>query len=296
MAKPCLWQETQRHTEKVEHILSVTLLSARTTWSHFYFWAKKDHSHMLTKRIIPCLDVKDGRTVKGMRFRNLRDVGDPVELAARYSDEGADELIFLDISASKEGRKTFLAVVERIARAIQIPFTVGGGISEVEDVLRALDAGADKVSLNTAIVEQPEFLAQTAEAVGSQSVVAAIDAKQEGPSWKVWIKGGGQETELDAVAWAEAAVKAGAGELLVTSMDTDGTRNGYDLKLLKRIAETVSVPVIASGGAGSCEHIREAITEGRADAVLAASIFHYQQLTIKEIKEYLRRHNIPVRL
>lgn len=251
---------------------------------------------MLTKRIIPCLDVKDGRTVKGTKFQNLRDAGDPVELAARYSDEGADELVFLDISASKEERKTFLSVVERIAKAIQIPFTVGGGISEVEDVLRVLDAGADKVSLNTAIVLRPELLAEASEAVGAQSVVAAIDAKRENGGWNVWIKGGGERTELDAVAWAKSVVEQGAGELLVTSMDTDGTKNGYDLDLLRSIAEAVSIPLIASGGAGTCEHLREAITEGKADAVLAASIFHYQQLSLREIKEYLRQQNIPVRL
>ena len=250
---------------------------------------------MLTKRIIPCLDVKDGRTVKGTKFLDLRDAGDPVELAARYSDEGADELVFLDISASREGRKTFLEVVERVARAIQIPFTVGGGISVVDDVLRALDAGADKVSLNTAIVQQPEFLSEASAAVGSQSIVAAIDAKQRGNGWGVWTKGGSEETVLDAVSWAQEAVRRGAGELLITSMDADGTKEGYDLDLLRTISLCTRVPVIASGGAGTKEHIRDAITIGKADAVLAASIFHYQQISIAEIKEFLHTNNIPVR-
>lgn len=259
---------------------------------------------MLTKRIIPCLDVKDGRTVKGTNFINLRDAGDPIELAARYSDEGADELVFLDISASREGRSTFLTLVERIARAIQIPFTVGGGISTVADVVRALDAGADKVSLNTAIVLRPEFLTEASKAVGSQSIVAAIDAKRENASptavwrggWSVWIKGGAEKTDLDAVAWAKETIARGAGELLITSMDTDGTKNGYDLQLLKTVAEQVNAPLIASGGAGTKEHIKDAITEGKADAVLAASIFHYQEISLYDIKRYLREHNIPVRL
>jgi imidazole glycerol-phosphate synthase subunit HisF len=250
---------------------------------------------MLTKRIIPCLDVKDGRTVKGTRFIDLRDAGDPVELAARYSDEGADELVFLDISASQEGRKTFLSVVERVAKAIQIPFTVGGGISTVEDILRVLSAGADKVSLNTAIIQRPEFLQEASTAVGAQSIVAAIDAKQRANGWGVWIKGGSEETSLDAIAWAQEAVRRGAGELLVTSMDSDGTKNGYDLDLLRRISECASVPLIASGGAGTKEHIRDAILIGKADAVLAASIFHYQQISLLEIKTFLQESMIPVR-
>ena len=250
---------------------------------------------MLTKRIIPCLDVKDGRTVKGTKFVDLRDAGDPVELAARYSDEGADELVFLDISASQEGRKTFLSVVERVARAIQIPFTVGGGISTVDDVLRALSAGADKVSLNTAIIQRPEFLQEASTAVGSQSIVAAIDAKRRTNGWGVWIKGGSEETSLDAIAWAREAVRRGAGELLVTSMDSDGTKNGYDLDLLRTISECASVPLVASGGAGTKEHIRDAILIGKADAVLAASIFHYQQISLSEIKTFLQESAIPVR-
>ena len=251
---------------------------------------------MLTKRIIPCLDVKDGRTVKGTKFVDLRDAGDPVELAARYSDEGADELVFLDISASQEARKMFLSVVERVAKAVQIPFTVGGGISTVDDVLRALDAGADKVSLNTAIVLRPDFLLEASTAVGSQSIVAAIDARRNPNGWGVWIKGGSEETSLDAIAWAREAVRLGAGELLVTSMDSDGTKEGYDLELLRTISECTSVPLIASGGAGTTEHVRDAITLGKADAVLAASIFHYQQISLLEIKQYLQKNNIPVRL
>ena len=251
---------------------------------------------MLTRRIIPCLDVQEGRTVKGTRFVDLRDAGDPVALAARYSDEGADELVLLDISASRDGRKTFLDVVERVARAVQIPFTVGGGMSVVDDVRRALDAGADKVSLNTAIVERPGFLQEASDAVGSQSVVAAIDAKRTLWGWNVWIKGGSVETSLDAVAWAQECVRLGAGELLVTSMDADGTKEGYDLGLLRILAETTTVPLIASGGAGTQEHIRDAITIGKADAVLAASIFHYQQLSLSALKLFLQRNNIPVRL
>jgi cyclase len=251
---------------------------------------------MLTKRIIPCLDVKDGRTVKGTKFVDLRDAGDPVQLAARYSDEGADELVFLDISASREGRKTFLSVVERVAKAIQIPFTVGGGISTVDDVLRALDAGADKVSLNTAIIQRRDFLREASTAVGSQSIVAAIDAKRTSSGWGVWVKGGSEETSLDAIEWAREAVRLGAGELLVTSMDSDGTKEGYDLDLLRTISECTAVPLIASGGAGTVEHIRDAITVGKADAVLAASIFHYQQISISEIKKFLEKNSIPVRL
>jgi len=251
---------------------------------------------MLTKRIIPCLDVKDGRTVKGTKFRNLRDAGDPVELAARYSDEGADELVFLDISASREGRKTFLSVVERIAKAIQIPFTVGGGIGALDDILRVLDAGADKVSLNTAVVLRPEFLREASLAVGSQSIVVAIDAKRENGGWNVWIKGGAERTSLDALMWATRTANLGAGELLVTSMDTDGTRTGYDLDLLRTISDLVRIPLIASGGAGTKEHIKQAIVDGKADAVLAASIFHYQEISLSDIKRYLHENNIPVRV
>jgi len=252
-------------------------------------------TNLLTRRIIPCLDVKDGRTVKGVRFEDLRDAGDPVELAARYSDQGADELVFLDISASKEGRSTFLRVVENVARAVRIPFTVGGGISAVDDVVRALDAGADKVSLNTAAVLRPELVAECAQRVGSQAVVVALDAKRDHERWSVWIRGGSEATSLDAISWASDVVAMGAGELLVTSIDRDGLREGYDLELLAAIANAVSVPLIASGGAGAPGHLRDAFTTGRADAVLLASILHYGEVTIRELKEYLSAKNIPVR-
>lgn len=251
---------------------------------------------MLTKRIIPCLDVKDGRTVKGTQFVNLRDAGDSVELASRYSDEGADELVLLDISASQEGRKTFHKVVEDVAKAIQIPFTVGGGVSTVGDVMRVLDAGADKVSLNTAIVTNPYLLDTAAEKVGSQSIVAAIDAKRHEDSWLVYVKGGTVPTRLDAIWWAKEAVERGAGELLITSMDRDGTKEGYDIELLNTISRSVTVPVIASGGAGELVHLKEAILDGKADAVLAASIFHFKEITLADIKQYLSENGVPVRL
>ena len=251
---------------------------------------------MLTIRIIPCLDVKNGRTVKGTNFLNLRDAGDPVELGARYSDKGADELVFLDISATLEGRKTFLSLVERIAEAIQIPFTVGGGIASLEDACRALDSGADKVSLNSAALAQPSLIDKISKKVGSQSVVIAIDVKREGNKWTVWSKGGTEPTGRDALLWAEEVVQRGAGELLVTSMDRDGTKSGYDLDLLCAITDRVSVPVIASGGAGTKQHILDAIVIGHADAVLAASIFHYGKISIFELKKFLRENNIPVRL
>ena len=251
---------------------------------------------MLTKRIIPCLDVKDGRTVKGTKFVNLRDAGDSVELAARYSDEGADELVLLDISASQEERKTFHKVVGLVAREIHIPFTVGGGVSTVEDILRVLDAGADKVSLNTAIVSNPYLLDAAAEKVGSQSIVAAIDAKRHNGSWLVYVKGGTEPTRLDAIWWAEEVVNRGAGEILVTSMDRDGTKEGYDIGLLQDISNAVNVPVIASGGAGEMAHLKDAILSGNADAVLAASIFHYQEVTLADIKNYLHENGVPVRL
>jgi len=251
---------------------------------------------MLTKRIIPCLDVKDGRTVKGTNFLGLRDAGDPVELAARYSEEGADELVFLDISATLEGRKTFLHMVERVAEAIQIPFTVGGGISSVEDVARALDAGADKVSLNSAALARPVFVDEASRRVGSQSVVVAIDVKRNKESWSVWTKAGTEPTGRDALLWAGEVVQRGAGELLVTSMDRDGTTAGYDVDLLKAISDRVSVPLVASGGAGKKEHLLDAILLGHADAVLAASIFHYNRISISDLKSYLHNQHIPVRL
>ena len=221
---------------------------------------------MLTKRIIPCLDVKDGRTVKGTNFIGLRDAGDPVELAARYSEEGADELVFLDISATLEGRKTFLHMVECVAQAIQIPFTVGGGISTVNDAGWALEAGADKVSLNSAALARPSLIDDASKHVGSQSVVVAIDVKRSNGSWTVWTKAGTESTGRDALLWADEAVQRGAGELLVTSMDRDGTTAGYDVDLLRAISDRVSVPLVASGGAGMMEHLRDAIILGHADA------------------------------
>ena len=251
---------------------------------------------MLTKRIIPCLDVKDGRTVKGTNFLQLRDAGDPVELAARYSEEGADELVFLDISATLEGRKTFLQMVERVAEAIQIPFTVGGGIGTVGDAGRALDAGADKVSLNSAVLARPSFIDEASKRVGSQSIVVAIDVKRRDGSWTVWTKAGTESTGKDALLWADEVVQRGAGELLVTSMDRDGTTAGYDVELLRAISDRVSVPLIASGGAGSKEHLWDAILLGHADAVLAASIFHYNRISISELKSFLHNNNIPVRM
>ncbi len=251
---------------------------------------------MLTKRIIPCLDVKNGRTVKGTNFLNLRDAGDPVELGARYSEEGADELVFLDISATLEERSTFLQMVERVAEAIQIPFTVGGGIRTVDDIVRALDAGADKVSLNSAALARPELVNEASKRVGSQSVVVAIDVKRSNINWTVWTKAGTEPTGRDALMWAKEVVDRGAGELLVTSMDRDGTTSGYDTELLKALSDVVNVPVIASGGAGTMEHARDAILQGHADAVLAASIFHYRKITIKELKQFLQSQGIPVRL
>ena len=253
---------------------------------------------MLACRIIPCLDVKDGRVVKGVRFVDLRDAGDPAELAARYEAEGADEVVFLDISASAEGRRTLLEAVERTASRLFIPLTVGGGVRSVQDARDLLLAGADKVSVNTAAVADPSLVSRLADRFGSQCVVVAIDARRAGPEprWEVYTHGGRQPAGLDAVRWARRVVELGAGELLVTSMDMDGTRQGYDYQLLRAIKEAVPVPIIASGGAGSLEHLRRAVVEGRADAVLAASIFHYGQHTVAEVKAYLRASGVPVRL
>jgi cyclase len=251
---------------------------------------------MLTRRIIPCLDVKDGRTVKGTQFVDLRDAGDPVDLAARYAASGADELVLLDISATLEGRSTFFSLVARVAEAVMIPFTVGGGIAALDDVLRALDAGADKVSLNSAILRDPSLLEACARRVGSQSIVAAIDVRREGPSWTVWTRSGTTATQRDAVAWSREVMERGAGEILLTSMDRDGTNAGYDLELMRTVGGSVRVPVIASGGAGTIDHIADAFTKGSADAVLAASIFHYDRLTIPEVKRSLAQRGIPVRI
>jgi cyclase len=252
---------------------------------------------MITKRIIPCLDVKDGRVVKGVQFVQLRDAGDPVELAKFYDAEGADELVFLDISASHEGRKTMIEVVEKVAAQLAIPFTVGGGINSLEDMKKILRAGADKVSLNTAAVKTPRLISEGADFFGSQCIVVAIDAKydKELGSWRVYTHGGRNATDWEVVEWAKEAVKRGAGEILLTSMDCDGEKNGFDLALTRKVSEAVSVPVIASGGAGKAEHFVEAFLEGKADAALAASIFHYKETSVKEVKAYLKERGVNVR-
>ncbi|QQS40665.1 MAG: imidazole glycerol phosphate synthase subunit HisF [Acidobacteriota bacterium] len=251
---------------------------------------------MLGKRIIPCLDVKNGRTVKGTRFENLRDAGDAVELAELYSREGADELVFLDITATNEKRKTASKLAADVARAVNIPFTIGGGVSSVADAEALLEAGADKVSINTAAVRDPDLLSRVAGSFGSQAVVLAIDAKREGESWKVYLNGGRVRTELDAVEWAREGVGKGAGEILLTSMDADGTKDGFDCALTAAVSNAVCVPVIASGGAGSPDHFAEAFTEGAADAALAASVFHFREISIPDLKNYLKEKMIPVRI
>jgi cyclase len=252
---------------------------------------------MLTKRIIPCLDVKDGRVVKGVNFVNLRDAGDPVELAALYDREGADELVFLDISASVEGRATMVEVVRRTAGEISIPFTVGGGISSVDDMKRILRAGADKTGINTAAVKNPELITEGARHFGSQCIVVAIDAKfnPEWGEWEVYTHGGRTPTGIRALEWAVEAERRGAGEILLTSMDADGTKDGFDLELTAAVADRVNIPVIASGGAGTAEHFYEVFARGKADAGLAASIFHYKELTVQGVKDYLRQKGVEVR-
>ena len=253
---------------------------------------------MLTKRIIPCLDVNAGRVVKGVNFVNLMDAGDPVEVAKIYDAEGADELVFLDITASSDKRDTVVDMVERVGDQVFIPFTVGGGIRTVADMQKILRAGADKVSVNSAAIDNPDLIQEGAEKFGSQCIVLAIDAKKrsDGDGWTVYKHGGRIDTGLDAVEWAKRGVSLGAGEILLTSMDGDGTKAGYDLTLTRAISDAVGVPVIASGGAGTLEHFREALDEGGADAALAASLFHYKIMTIREVKEYLRDHGVPVRL
>jgi cyclase len=251
---------------------------------------------MLCKRLIPCLDVKDGRVVKGVRFVELRDAGDPVAAALAYDAQGADELVFLDITASHEGRATMLDVVRRTAEGIYMPLTVGGGIRSLEDIRTLLRAGADKVSLNTAALERPALVAEAARAFGSQCIVVAIDAKAANGHWEVFTHGGRRPTGRDAVGWAREVEGLGAGEILLTSMDRDGTGAGYDLALTRAVADAVSVPVIASGGVGCLEHLREGVVEGRADAVLVASLFHFGQHTVPEAKRYLREHGVPVRI
>jgi len=252
---------------------------------------------MLAKRIIPCLDVNAGRVVKGVNFVNLRDAGDPVEIAKKYNDEGADELTFLDITASSEQRGMILDVIERVAEQVFIPLTVGGGVREVNDVRRLLNAGADKISINTSAVTNPQLVKDAADKFGSQAIVVAIDArrKADGRGWEVFTHGGRTATGLDAVEWACKMNELGAGEILLTSMDRDGTKSGFDLQLTRAIADAVSVPVIASGGVGSLEHLAEGILEGHADAVLAASIFHFGEFTVGEAKQRLRECGIEVR-
>jgi cyclase len=251
---------------------------------------------MLTKRIIPCFDVNCGRVVKGVQFVELRDAGDPVELARLYDQEGADELVFLDITASSDDRTTVYDMVERTASEVFIPFTVGGGVRSDMDVRVLLELGADKVSINSAAVERPKLVAEASDRFGAQCIVVAIDARRVGPGqWEVYTHGGRKPTGLDAVAWAQQVTELGAGELLVTSMDEDGRGHGYDLELLRAISETVPVPLIASGGAGGPEHLYDAIVEGKADAVLAASIFHFGTYRIREVKQYLAKRGVPIR-
>ena len=251
---------------------------------------------MLAKRIIPCLDIKDGRTVKGINFEGLRDAGDPVELAVKYSDEGADELVFLDISATEEKRKTLVDLVSRIAKEINIPFTVGGGIASVEDVDAILKAGADKVSVNSAAVKDPSLLNRLSQKFGEQCIVLAIDAKEVDGDWIVHLVGGKVPTELNLFDWAREGVMRGAGEILFTSMNNDGTKQGFAIKALRELRETVNVPIIASGGAGSIEHFEGVFVHNAADAALAASIFHYKEIEIAELKNELRNKGIEIRL
>ena len=253
---------------------------------------------MLTKRIIPCLDVNRGRVVKGVNFVSLRDAGDPVEAGEAYSNAGADELVFLDITATSDARATVADMVRRVAERVFIPFTVGGGIRTTEDMRAILREGADKISINSAAINRPELIAEGAEKFGSQCIVVAIDARRRpsGEGWTIYRSGGRIDTGIDAVEWAVRAQQLGAGEILLTSMDGDGTKNGYDLELTRAISDAVGIPVIASGGAGTLEHFREALTEGGADAALAASLFHFKELEIREVKEYLHSKGIPVRL
>jgi imidazole glycerol-phosphate synthase subunit HisF len=252
---------------------------------------------MLSKRIIPCLDVKEGRVVKGVQFVQLRDAGDPVELARFYDEQGADELVFLDISASVEGRKTMVEVVREVASELAIPFTVGGGINTLEDMKRMLRSGADKVSLNTAAVNNPNLISVGSDFFGAQCIVVAIDAKYDTElgSWRVYTHGGRTPTEWEVIEWAKEAVRLGAGEILLTSMDSDGEKKGFDLALTRAVSEAVTVPVIASGGAGNADHFVDAFTEGKADAALAASIFHYRETSVKEVKSHLREKGVTVR-
>jgi cyclase len=250
----------------------------------------------LAKRVIPCLDVTAGRVVKGVNFVALRDAGDPVEIAARYDEQGADELCFLDITASSDERDILLHVIEAVAARVFIPLTVGGGVRKVEDVRRLLNAGADKVSINTAAVQNPALVREASSIVGNQCIVVAIDAKKNGSGWEVYTHGGRKATGIDVVQWARRMQEAGAGEILLTSMDRDGTRNGFDVELTRAVSEAVGVPVVASGGVGTMRHFADGIVEGRADAVLAASVFHFGELTVRQVKEHMRSRGIEVRL
>ena len=250
----------------------------------------------LAKRIIPFLDVTNGRVVKGVKFVSLRDAGDPIEIARRYDDQGADELTFLDITASSDDRDLILHIIEEVAAQVFIPLTVGGGVRKVEDVRRLLNAGADKVSINTSAIQNPQLVADSAGRYGSQCIVVAIDAKRAGQGWEVFTHGGRRPTGLDAIEWARKMQSLGAGEILLTSMDRDGTRDGFDLALIRAVSDAVDVPVIASGGVGNLQHLVEGIEEGHADAVLAASIFHYGEYTVRQAKEYMSQHGIEVRL
>ena len=251
---------------------------------------------MLAKRIIPCLDVTGGRVVKGVNFTELRDAGDPVEIAARYDEQGADEVCFLDITASSDERDILLHVIEAVAERVFIPLTVGGGVRKLADVRRLLNAGADKISINTAAVQNPDLVREASGVVGNQCIVVAIDAKRNGASWEVYTHGGRKPTGLDAVQWAQRMQAAGAGEILLTSMDRDGTRDGFDLALTRAVSDAVGVPVIASGGVGSLEHLAEGVIEGHADAVLAASVFHFGEFSVRQAKEHMRSRGIEVRL
>ena len=250
----------------------------------------------LAKRVIPCLDVTAGRVVKGVNFVKLRDAGDPVEIAARYDEQGADEVTFLDITASSDERDILLHVIESVASKVFIPLTVGGGVRQVQDVRRLLNAGADKVSINTAAVQNPELVREASGIVGCQCIVVAIDAKKKGDSWEVYTHGGRKPTGIDAIEWAKKMEAAGAGEILLTSMDRDGTKAGFDLALTKAVSGSVGIPVIASGGVGSIEHFADGVTTGGADAVLAASVFHFGELTVRQVKEHMRSRGIEVRL
>lgn len=263
----------------------------------FIYETQSQEKCMLAKRIIPCLDVKDGRVVKGVNFENLRDAGDPVENAEFYNEEGADELVFLDITASSDRRDIIIEMVKQVAEKVHIPFCVGGGIRTVDDVRAILENGADKISINSAAVQNPQLITEASRRFGSQCIMVAIDAKRNDKGgWTVYLNGGRTPTDKDAVSWAKEAQELGAGEILLTSMDRDGTKIGYDIELTRAVAEAVTIPVIASGGVGTAEDMYKGLTEGKADAVLAASIFHYRKTSIREVKEYLAERGIPVRL